>query len=302
MKSKSEKIALMKREKDFTILAHNYQTKEVQDIADFTGDSLELSRITREIKTKKILFAGVRFMAETAKLLSPDKKVVLPVEDAGCEMADMVQLKVLERMRREHPNAAVVAYVNTTAEVKAASDICCTSSNAVKVVNSLENDELIFLPDKNLAAFVARQTKKKIIPYNGWCYVHNQIKEEDVLNARRKHPLSKLMIHPEAPENIQLMADYVLSTGEMQRKAGEDDLDEFIVGTEEGMAYKLKKLYPEKKFYLLREENPLTCSNMKKTTLDGILTALEKEQFEIIIEENVREKALRAIERMLEIK
>ncbi|MGE3062450.1 MAG: quinolinate synthase NadA [bacterium] len=297
-----DSIIKLKKEKNFTVLAHNYQLGEVQEIADFVGDSLELSRIAREVKTEKILFAGVRFMAETAKLLSPEKKVVFPVMDAGCEMADMVSANLLKKMKSEHPNAAVVAYVNTTAEIKSLSDICCTSSNAVKIVNSLENEEIIFIPDKNLAAFVQRQTKKRIFPYNGWCYVHNQIKIKDVLRARDLHPGAKLMIHPEAPEEVQLLADYVLSTGGMQKTAGEDNANEFIVGTERGMVYRLKKLYPHKIFHLLREEMPLTCYNMKKTRLNDVKRALTDEENEIVIDDAVKEKALSAIERMLQIK
>jgi len=301
MSSTADNVLSLKREKKYVILAHNYQRGEVQDIADFIGDSLELSRKARETENEKILFAGVKFMAETAKILSPEKKVILPVIDAGCEMASMVNAETLEKMKREHPKAAVVAYVNTTAEIKALSDVCCTSANAVKVAESVESDEIIFLPDKNLASFVARRTKKRIIPYNGWCYVHSQITENDVEEARMLYPKAKLLIHPESPENIQLLADYVLSTGGMQRIAGEDSSEEFIVGTEEGMAYRLSKLYPKKKFHLLREKNPLICFNMKKTALKDVERALMEESFEIEIEKETGRRAALAIERMLEI-
>ncbi|HAV92088.1 TPA: quinolinate synthase [candidate division WOR-3 bacterium] len=294
-------IIRLKKKKNITILSHNYQKGEIQDIADFVGDSLELAKMARGIESSKILFAGVRFMAETAKILSPEKRVILPVIEAGCEMADMVDIEALKRMKSKNPKAAVVAYVNTTAEVKALSDICCTSANAVKIVNSLTEDEIIFLPDKNLAAFVQRQTSKKIIPYNGWCYVHDQINENDISRAREKYPNAILFIHPEARERIQLMADYVLSTGGMVKKAGELGDEEFIVGTEEGMIYRLKRLYPEKKFYALRDKPALRCVNMKKTRIEDIKIALKEESPEITLDSSVIESAGRAIERMLKL-
>jgi len=294
-----EDIIRLKKRKGITIFCHNYQTGDIQDISDFVGDSLELSKKAQRVESSKILFAGVRFMAETAKILSPMKKIIFPIMEAGCKMADMVDIDLLRKMKKENPNAAVVAYVNTTAEVKSLSDVCCTSANAAKIVNSIKENEIIFLPDKNLASFVKRQTNKKIIPYNGWCYVHDQINENDILRAREKHANAVLFIHPEARENIQLMADYVLSTGGMVKKAGELKANEFIVGTEEGMVYRLKKLYPSKDFYSLREKPPLRCVNMKKTKIDDIKISLENEEPEIILNSKIIELAGKAIERML---
>lgn len=295
-------IVKLKKEKNFLVIAHNYQIGDIQDVADFIGDSLELSKIIRDVDQKNIIFAGVRFMAETAKILAPEKNIILPVADAGCEMADMVDIQKVLKMQKKNPEAKTVAYVNTTAEVKSISDICCTSSNAILVVNSLDVKEVIFLPDKNLAAFVKRNTNKKIIPYDGYCYVHNQFNILDVKRAREKYPDAKILIHPEAPEDVQLLADEILSTGGMIKYPQKSDSFEFVIGTEEGILYRLKKLYPEKNFYPLRETPKALCVNMKKTTLNDILLALKKESGEkIFVEENIRLKALKSIERMLEI-
>jgi len=300
-KVKNEIIKL-KKEKNFLIIAHNYQIGDVQDVADFIGDSLELSKIIKDVEQKNIIFAGVRFMAETAKILAPEKNIILPVADAGCEMADMVDIQKVLKMQKKNPKAKTVAYVNTTAEVKAISDICCTSSNALLVVNSLDVEEVIFLPDKNLASYVKRNTDKKIIPYDGYCYVHNQFNILDVKRAREKYPDAKILIHPEAPEDVQLLSDEILSTGGMIKYPQKSDFFKFVIGTEDGMLYRLKKLYPEKIFYPLRENPRALCVNMKKTTLNDILLALRKESGEeIFVEENIRLKALESIEKMLEI-
>ncbi|MEJ5307948.1 MAG: quinolinate synthase NadA [candidate division WOR-3 bacterium] len=298
-----EEIIRLKKEKNFTIIAHNYQIGDVQDVADFIGDSLELSRIIKDIDKKNVIFAGVRFMAETAKILSPEKNIILPVPSAGCEMADMVDIEKVQKIQKENPFAKTVSYVNTTALIKSISDICCTSANAIKIVNSLDVKEIIFLPDKNLASYVRRNTDKKIITYEGFCYVHNQFNIFDIKRAREKYPDAVIMIHPEAPEEVQLLSDVILSTGGMINYPKESKKKEFVVGTEEGLIYRLKKIYPEKIFYPLREKPKALCKNMKKTTLKEILFSLKGEGGEsIYVEEDVRIKAYKAIERMLEIR
>lgn len=297
-----QEILNLKKDRKFTIIAHNYQIGDVQDIADFVGDSLELSRIIKEIDKNNVIFAGVRFMAETAKIISPKKNIILPVPSAGCEMADMVDIEMVKKLQKENPYAKTVSYVNTTAVVKSISDICCTSANVVKVVNSLDAKEIIFLPDKNLASYVKRNTEKRIIVYDGYCYVHNQFNILDVKRARQKYPDALIMIHPEAPEDVQLSCDVILSTGGMIKYPEKSNKKEFIVGTEEGIIYRLKKFYPDKKFYPLREKPAVICKNMKKTTLKDILLSLQGEGGEKIeIQENVRVKALESIERMLKI-
>lgn len=296
-----ERVNILKREKNAVVLAHNYQLPEIQDCADILGDSLELSRICTSVDKDVIVFCGVRFMAETAKLLSPSKTVLLPAADAGCEMADMASPDVLMKMKAEHPNAAVVAYVNTTAEIKALSDICCTSANAADIVNSLKNDEIIFLPDRNLAEFVSKHTDKKIIPYRGFCYVHDNFNLSDVKKAREEHPDSILLVHPESPGAVADAADFVLSTGGMIKKAGDPEYKSFIVGTEEGMIYRLSRLYPEKNFYPLSASTPALCKNMKKTRIEDLVNSLENGVFEIKLDDETAALARRAIERMLSV-
>ncbi|MEO0235026.1 MAG: quinolinate synthase NadA [candidate division WOR-3 bacterium] len=298
-----EEIIKLKKEKNFTIIAHNYQIGDVQDIADFVGDSLELSRIIKNVESKNVIFAGVRFMAETAKILSPEKNIILPVPSAGCEMADMVDIEEVKKIQKENPFAKTVSYVNTTALVKSISDICCTSANAIKVVNSLDAKEIIFLPDKNLASYVKRNTDKKIIIYQGFCYVHNQFNIFDIKRAREKYPDAVIMIHPEAPEEVQLLSDVILSTGGMINYPKDSKKKVFVVGTEEGLIYRLKKIYSDKIFYPLREKPKALCKNMKKTTVKDILLSLKGKGGESIsVEEGIRVKAYKAIERMLEIK
>ncbi|MEO0288150.1 MAG: quinolinate synthase NadA [candidate division WOR-3 bacterium] len=298
-----EEIIKLKKEKNFTIIAHNYQIGDVQDVADFVGDSLELSRIVKDIDKKNVIFAGVRFMAETAKILSPEKNIILPVPSAGCEMADMVDIEEVRRIQEENPFAKTVSYVNTTALVKSISDICCTSANAIKVVNSVDVEQVIFLPDKNLASYVRRNTDKKLIIYQGFCYVHNQFNIFDIKRAREKYPDAIIMIHPEAPEEVQLLSDVILSTGGMINYPKDSKKKVFVVGTEEGLIYRLKKIYPDKIFYPLREKPKALCKNMKKTTLKEILLSLKGDGGEsVYVEEDIRVKAYKAIERMLKIK
>ena len=297
-----QRIKELKKQRNAVIIAHNYQIPEIQDIADITGDSLELSRKSAEVKEDVIVFCGVRFMAETAKILSPDKTVLLPVDSAGCEMADMASIEVLKAMKEEHPDAAVVCYVNTTADIKSLSDICCTSANAVKVVNSLPNEKIIFVPDRNLASYVQKNTDKQIIPYPGYCYVHNNFTVRDVEIAKKLHPEAVLFVHPEAQSEVADMADYVLSTGGMLKIAHEMDKKEIIIGTEEGLMHRLRKENPDKLFYALRNEPPAVCINMKKTGMNDLLASLEHMQYEVQLEESIRLKAASAIRNMLSVR
>jgi quinolinate synthase len=319
-----DKILKLKKDLNAIILAHNYQRPEVQDIADITGDSLELSRAAAKTDYQVIVFCGVHFMAESASILSPDKTVLLPEIGAGCPMADMVTVKGPRKTKREHytdvlgiafefaddftlldmkkkyPGAPVVAYVNTSAAVKAESDICCTSSNVVKVVNSLKEDIVICIPDRNLSAYAAKRTKKKIISWDGFCNVHHaHLDVEDVKKAKTEHPGAVLIVHPECPPSVQDMADEITSTSGMLRFCKESNHKEFIIGTEEGILHRLRKDSPGKKFYVLNKE--MVCPNMKRTKLASVLTAMEKMQYVIKVPEEIRVKAKRALDRMLEI-
>jgi len=319
-----ERILKLKKELNAIILAHNYQRPEVQDIADITGDSLELSRAAARTDTRVIVFCGVHFMAESASILSPDKTVLLPEIGAGCPMADMVTVEGPRRTRRElfqelygitfefpdeytlrdikrqHPGVPVVAYVNTSAAVKAESDICCTSSNVVKVVESLKEDTVICIPDRNLSAFAARRTKKKIIAWDGFCNVHHvQLTMDDVTRAKAEHPKALLVAHPECPPEIQDLADHITSTSGMLRYCKGSPNREFIIGTEEGLLHRLRKESPGKHFYLLSRK--MVCPNMKRTHLSSLLTAMEQMQYVIKVPDEVRVKAKRALDRMLEI-
>ncbi len=295
-----ENISKLKKELNAVIIAHNYQLPEVQDIADHLGDSLELSRMSAAFDEKIIVFCGVKFMAETAKILSPNKTVLLPEISAGCAMAQMTEPWKLEEMKNKYPDAKVVTYVNTTAEIKAMSDICCTSANAVKVVQSIKSDRIIFVPDRNLASYVQRFTDKEIIPYDGYCYVHDQFTIEDIEKARSKHPDSVVFLHPESPKKVADIADFILSTGGMIRQAKEIDKD-IIVGTENEMVYRLKREYPNKNFYPLKENPPAICTNMKKITINSVLKALENQQYSINVDDEIAEKAFNAIDKMLRI-
>ncbi len=295
-----ENISKLKKELDAVIIAHNYQLPEIQDIADYTGDSLELSRLSATLNQKIIVFCGVRFMAETAKILSPNKTVLLPEISAGCAMAQMTEPWKLEEMKNKYPDAKVVTYVNTTAETKAMSDICCTSANAVEVVKSIKSNRIIFVPDRNLASYVQRFTDKEIIPYDGYCYVHDQFTIEDIEKAKSKHPNAVVFLHPESPKEVVDISDFILSTGGMIRQAKEIDKD-IIVGTENEMVYRLKKEYPNKNFYPLKENPPAICTNMKKITLDSVLKALKNQQYSINVDKNIAEKAFNAIDAMLKI-
>jgi quinolinate synthase len=295
-----EEIQALKKERHATILAHNYQIPAVQDVADLVGDSLELSRAAARLDSEVIIFCGVDFMAETAAILSPQKRVVIPEKGAWCPMAHMITPDQLKDLKALNPEAAVVCYVNSTAEIKAESDICCTSANGVQVVNSLPNREVIFVPDRNLAAYVARHTDKKIIPWNGYCYVHDHFTPEDVKAARALHPGAEVLVHPECRPEVIDQADFVYSTAGMGKHAMASKAHEFIIGTETGMIYKLKKENPEKEFYPLSEN--AVCQNMKKTTLEKVLRSLQTLEPRVTVPEEIAGRARMAIERMLKVK
>ena len=294
------RIEALKQEKSAVILVHNYQPAEVQDIADFQGDSLGLSRQAAQTDAEVIVFCGVHFMAQTAKLLCPEKTVLLPAPDAGCPMADMITPEQTLRLKEKHAGAPVVAYVNTTAEVKAETDVCCTSANAMKVVEAVaeEAEEIIFIPDRNLAAWVAREAEAKIIPHRGFCPTHVYITPEAVSRQRADHPKAVFMCHPECEPEVLDLADVVLSTSGMLKFAGETDAEEIIVGTEVGLLYPLKKENPGKRFYGF---DIAVCPNMKKTTLEKVVAALETLELRIEIAPEIADRARASVERMVEI-
>lgn len=292
------RIQELKRKRNAVILVHNYQTAEVQDIADFLGDSLDLSRTAAQTKADVIVFCGVHFMAETASILCPDKKILLPDIHAGCPMAEMITVDQVEELKRQHPKALVVSYINTTADVKTVTDICCTSANAVAVVNAAPADEIIFIPDRNLGSYVASQTKKKVILANGFCPTHQRILPEDIERSRREHPGAEVVVHPECRPEVVAMADKVASTSGMCHYARETKSAEIIVGTEVGIIHRLQKENPGKKFYPATTK--ALCDNMKKTNLDKVLWALEDMQYEVSVPDEVRAKARNAIDKMLE--
>lgn len=294
-----DRISALKAERGAVILAHNYQLPEVQDIADFSGDSLELSRRAAATDARVIVFCGVHFMAETAKILSPDKTVLIPDPKAGCPMADMINAEQLREFKSRHPGLPVVAYVNTSAEVKAESDICCTSANAVRVVESLDAEAVLFVPDKSLGAYVASKTSKKVITYCGYCPTHHRILAQDVLRAKHEHPDAAVIAHPECTQDVLRLADGIESTSGMLRWVRESDAKEIIVCTERGLIHRLQLENPGKTFY---NPSPVNiCPNMKKITLEKVLWSLEDMQHEIVLEQDVIEKARHAIEGMVAI-
>lgn len=293
-------IRRLAKEKGAVILAHNYQRPEVQDVADITGDSLGLSRQAAASTAKMIVFCGVHFMAETAAILAPDKPVIFPEMRAGCPMADMVDVEGLQALKDQHPGAVVVSYVNTTAAVKAISDICCTSANAAKIVQSIPRDrEIIFTPDENLGAWAAKQASRELILWPGFCPTHEWIKVSDVQAARMMHPRAKVVVHPECRPEVSAIADAVESTSGMVRFCREDDAKEYLIGTELGMLYRLSKDCPGKMFYPISEI--AVCQNMKMTTLEKVLTALRAEGPVVTVDPQIRAKALAAVQRMLEV-
>jgi len=292
-----EEITKLKKEKNAIILVHNYQRPEIQNVADFLGDSLGLAKQAAKTEAKIIVFCGVRFMAETAKILSPKKTVIIPREDAGCPMADMITAEDLRRLKKNYPGAKVVSYVNTNADVKAESDICCTSANAVKVVKNISAKRIIFTPDKNLAAYCQRFTDKEIIPWNGCCYVHERITEKEVRLAKEKFPDALLLVHPECNPSVIELADEVLSTSGMLNFAKKSDKKRFLIGTEEGLIYRLKKENPGKKFYAAGTAK--MCRNMKLTTLNDVYLSLKEERYAIELPEGIIESAGKTLTAML---
>jgi quinolinate synthase len=294
-----DEILRLKEDRHAIILAHNYQTADVQDIADLTGDSLELSRAAATMDGDVIVFCGVDFMAETAAIISPEKTVLLPANDACCPMADMITADELKLVKSRHLEAAVVCYVNTTAEVKAESDICCTSSNAVKVVNSLKENQIIFVPDRNLGLYTQRFTKKEILPWEGFCTVHDRITPDHVRKAHDLHPDAVILVHPECRPEVIDLADHVASTSGIIRYVCESPKKEFIIGTEIGILHRLRKDCPAKKCYPLSPA--AICSNMKKTDLNKVRNALISLQPRITVPEEIAHRARCAIERMLAV-
>lgn len=286
-------------EKNALILAHNYQRAEVQAVADHTGDSLELARIAADNAAEIIVFCGVHFMAESAAILSPEKKVLIPDPTAGCPMADMAGPEDLVAMRERHPDAMVVTYINSSAEVKALSDVCCTSANAVKIVQRVDARRVIFVPDRNLGRWVQRFTDKEIIQWNGFCPIHERFSAEDLAEAKRAHPDALVMVHPECRPEVIDMADEVFSTGQMVKFVRETDRAKIIVGTEEGMIHKLRSVAPEREYILASEA--LVCPNMKKTTLEKVRAALANESPVVTVSADVREKSLGCLRRMFEL-
>ena len=298
--SLADKIRQLRKERNAIILAHNYQRGEVQDIADYVGDSLGLSQTAAKSDAEVIVFCGVDFMAETATILCPEKIVLMPDPQARCPMAHRITASALRALKNAHPAASVVSYVNTSAEIKAESDICCTSSNAVKVVESLYGSEVIFVPDKYLAHYISTQTHKRIIPWNGFCPTHVKILPEHVQNEKRLHPNATVIVHPECTPPVIALADAVLSTGGMCNYANESKSCEIIVGTEVGLLHRLRKENPSKKFY--PASKVAICPNMRSTTLEKVLWSLEDMTHQINVPMNIRTKAKNAIDKMLVIR
>jgi quinolinate synthase len=293
------RINRLRQERDAVILAHNYQRSEIQDLADFVGDSLELARRCTQVDRKLIVFCGVDFMAESAAILNPDKTVLLPARRARCPMAAMATAEAVRAKRLEYPDAAVCSYVNTSAAVKAESDICCTSANGVRVVESLTEHQVIFVPDKNLGHYVSTQTDKEIIFWPGFCIVHERLTLEEVEAARREHPGAELLVHPECRPEVVAAADRALSTGGMLRYVRESSVQEFIIGTELGMLHPLQKQCPDKRFYPAAPH--MICKNMKQNTLENLLEALELNQHVVTVPEDIRLRAKAALDRMLAV-
>lgn len=295
-----KEIRQLLKEKNAVLLAHYYQRAEIQEIADILGDSLALSMEAARTDAEVLVFAGVHFMAESASILSPDKTVLLPKPDAGCPLADMITPEKLLTARKNHPHAAVVTYINSSAAIKAMSDICCTSANAVKIVNSLRDaKEILMVPDGNLACYVAGLTDKKIIPWDGYCPVHHHLTAEDVLKMKEKYPRATFAAHPECRPEVLALADYVGSTTGIIRYAGQEGFKEMLVGTEQGVFYQLKKQNPGKTFIPISDQ--MICADMKKITLKDIIAAITEMKTVVKVPEEVRIPAKKALDRMLAI-
>ncbi len=295
----TEKILHLKKRRNAVILAHNYQLGEVQDIADFVGDSLELSQNAARTDAEVIVFCGVHFMAETASSLCPDKTVLLPDINAGCPMADMVTAERLKERKGEFPSAIVVCYINSSAEVKAESDVCCTSANAVKVIESLDSEEILFVPDQYLGHYISTKTDKKIILWPGFCPTHMRIQPEYLTRLRQEYPQAKVVVHPECKVEVIALADEVLSTGGICRYARREDVSTMIVGTEIGIIHRLRKENPGKKFIPVSEQ--AICPRMKLISLESVLWSLQEMTHQVKVPEEIRLKAKAAVDRMLKV-
>jgi len=295
-----EKIKRLKTERRAVILAHNYQPAEIQDLADFTGDSLDLSVRAAQTDADVIVFCGVKFMAETAVILSPQKTVLLPDKDAGCPLADTITAEQLRELKQKHLDALVVCYVNSPAEVKAESDYCCTSANAVKLVDSLPTDRpVIFVPDRHLGRFAAEKTGRELILWPGYCHVHVAITEDDIKNAKAKYPDAIVMAHPECTEPVKRLCDQILSTGQMLKFVAKENPKKYIIATEVGIIHALKKQNPQAEFF--PASNRAVCPNMKKITLDKVANSLENMQHEVAVPDDIRIKAKKSLDRMIEV-
>lgn len=300
MDSIIEKINKLKREKNAIILAHCYQNIEIDEVADYVGDSLYLSQMAAKTNAEIIVFAGVYFMAQTAKILSPDKKVLLPRLESGCLMADMVNLQQLREFKSKYPNIPTVCYINSTAEVKSECDICCTSSNAIKIVESLKTDKVLFLPDTYLGKWVeSKLDGVEVITYPGYCPTHLRIKADDILKMREMYPEAKILTHPECHKSVTEISDYVGSTTGIMKYAKESNAKQFVIATEKGVYDRLKRDIPEKEFIMIKDN--IICPNMKWHTLDDIYNALSNEEHEISVDKTLSNKALGCIDRMLEV-
>ena len=294
------KIKKLKKEKNAVILAHCYQNIEIDEVADFVGDSLYLSQMAAKTDADIIVFAGVYFMAQTAKILSPDKKVLLPRLESGCLMADMIDLTQLREFKSKYPDIPTVCYINSTAEVKSECDICCTSSNALKIVSSLKAKKVLFVPDTYLGKWVESQLEgTKVITYNGYCPTHLRIRAEDIIEARKSYPKAKILAHPECHKSVCDLVDYVGSTTGIMKYAKESSEKQFVIATEKGVYDRLKRDLPEKDFVMVKDN--IICPNMKWHTLEDIYNALEYEQHEIFVESQLAQKALKCIDRMLDV-
>jgi len=294
-----EKILDLKKKRNAIILAHNYQLGEVQDIADFVGDSLELSQNAARTNASVIVFCGVHFMAETASILCPEKVVLLPDLNAGCPMADMITAEQLREKKKEYPQAIVVCYINSSAKVKAESDICCTSANAVKVVESLDAQEILFIPDQYLGHYISTKTGRKMVLWPGFCPTHVRIKPERIRELRCEYPQAKVVVHPECTPEVIALADEVLSTSGICRYARRNEVKEMVVGTEIGIIHRLKKENPDKRFIPVSEQ--AICPNMKLITLEKVLWSLEEMNPEVKVPEEVRVRAKAAVDKMLQL-
>lgn len=294
-----ERLFQLKKERNAIILAHFYQRPEIQEVADFIGDSFGLAQKAKETEADVILFCGVHFMGESAKILNPNKTVIIPDERAGCPMADMVNVEGLRKVKAQHPNAKVVAYINTSADVKAETHICCTSSNAQRVIESVDSDEIIWVPDKNLGHYVSQFTNKKMIIWEGYCNTHDQLSVQDIMLMKAEHPEALVVVHPECRPEIVALADYVGSTTGILKFCKESNQKEFIIGTEDGTRYMLEKESPTKQFYFASKY--LVCPNMKVNTLKKCVEALETLKPQIYVPEHVVNAARASLERMLEV-